>query len=211
MKSVPSSPGDWMMLKVAASVSLVVLVTASAGGCSGSTTTTPAATNVTADSDAGADAAPVEEAPVCEAKLEGACGDCMKAECCDALTACEGDVNCVACVTAKDTNACEKTTATHKRVNAYLVCKGGACKEPCIGVAGGACAGFLDKIVTNTCQACLEAKCCDEVAACHAKDVCWDGCLTNHNEEKCHGDADAHAVFHSLNQCLAKSCAAECN
>jgi hypothetical protein len=194
---------------VLATAALVGIVAATAGGCTSSTGTdsapAPAATEA-APTDPAADAP-----PACEAALEGACGDCMKTSCCDALTACEADADCQACVTGKDSDACERTTETHERVNAYLVCKGGACKTPCIGAAGGACAGMLDGVATSTCQACLEAKCCDEVAACHAKDVCWDGCLTNHDETKCHGDPDAHAVFHSLSACVTASCSTECN
>jgi hypothetical protein len=143
--------------------------------------------------------------------LAGECGDCMKTECCDTLTACEADANCQACVTGKDVDACEKTTATNKRVKAYLVCKGGACKTPCLGAAGGACTGLLDGVVSDICKGCLEAKCCDEVSSCHAQAVCWDGCLNNFDEPTCHGSPDGHAAFHALGQCVSTSCAAECN
>jgi hypothetical protein len=189
-----------------------VVATVLVVGCSSTSTPAPADPPPTEDSTpAEVDDAGADTAPVCAAKLAGACGDCMKTSCCDALTACEKDTNCQACVTGKDTTVCEATAATQKRVNAYLVCKGGACKVPCIGAAGGACAGLLDGSVTPTCQGCLEGKCCDEVAACHSQATCWDGCFNNFNETKCHGDPDGHAAFHALGACVSTSCAAECN
>lgn len=155
---------------------------------------------------------PVEpESTTCEAKLDGDCGTCMKTECCEALTDCEGDPDCAACVSAEDSDACERTDETHARVDAYLTCKGGSCSDSCITVKAGSCKGLVDDIVPAKCAACLEKSCCDEVNACHGADVCWDGCFNNHDEEKCHADPDAHALYHAMGACLTEHCDAECN
>jgi hypothetical protein len=148
----------------------------------------------------------------CGAASQDACGTCMQTACCDALVECERDEDCMACVTATDSDACEKTPATHARVDAYLTCRGGeACAPTCVSATGGACTALLDDLVDPTCQTCMEDNCCDEVASCHGNAVCWDGCFTNHNESKCHADPDAHSLFHAMGACSTKSCAAECN
>ena len=159
------------------------------------------------DTDAGA----TDAAPACAATTGDACGVCMQGACCDALVECEQDEDCTACVTATDSDACERTAATHARVDAFLTCRGGErCAETCVAATGGACTDLLADLVAPACQACLEEKCCDEVASCHGNDVCWDGCFTNHEETKCHGDPDAHSLFHAMGACSSKECATEC-
>ncbi len=144
------------------------------------------------------------------AVMNDACGQCLQTACCAALVDCEGDADCLACVRAEDDLACDRSPATHDRANLYLTCKGGACKDACIGGAGGSCVGVVTGIETPACQACLEQKCCDEVAACRAHEVCWDGCYTNHDEMKCHDSADGHALFHALGGCFGSACNVEC-
>lgn len=148
----------------------------------------------------------------CQARLDGDCGTCMKTSCCDALMACEGDANCTACVTGKDSDACEKTTGTHERVDAYLTCKGGSCASSCIETTdAGTCTGLLDSLVTAKCAACMVASCCEQVASCHGAAVCWDGCYNNHDETKCHGDPDAHALYHAMGSCQVDFCDSACS
>lgn len=147
----------------------------------------------------------------CPANLSGDCGACMKDSCCGALSACEADADCLACVTAQDGDACERTAETHARVDAYLTCKGGTCASRCIsGDDAGSCQGTLNKLVKASCATCMEQACCSEVAACHQSTVCWDGCFTNHDETKCHGAPDAHALFHAMGACASSRCKAEC-
>jgi len=168
-------------------------------------------TNETAGSGGGAeDQSTTTASGGCGATLDGPCGECMKMSCCDALSACESDADCAACVDGSDSNACEKNEDTHARVDAYLSCKGGACEEACIGATTGACEGLLDGLTAVDCTICLEASCCGEVTACHDNAVCWDGCFTNHDETKCHGDPDGHALFHALGACASDACATEC-
>jgi hypothetical protein len=146
----------------------------------------------------------------CGATVADACNTCMAGACCDALAACNGDPDCVACTTGADADACERTPETHDRVNAFLVCRGGACRTDCIGTSGETCGGQLTGIVSTACQVCLEGSCCDEVAACKGSDGCWNNCLTNFSEAGCHGDPDGHAIFHALNSCVASSCDTAC-
>lgn len=159
------------------------------------------------------DAATPEETDAgesCTAALAGDCGTCMKTSCCTALTDCEGDPDCLACVNGTDSEACEKTEATHQRVDGYLTCKGGACRSSCIVEAGGSCVGLLTDLVDAACQTCMEQSCCDEVAACKGAEVCWDGCFINHDETKCHGAPDAHSLYHALGQCASSKCGSKC-
>lgn len=186
-----------------------LLCAVAAAGCSDDIDAPPASAEAaTPDGGAGDDDA--ASAETCEAALEGECGACMKGSCCDALTECEGDPDCLACVNAEDSDACERNAETHARVDAYLTCKGGACASACITSEGGSCEGLLDGVTKAACAACLEGSCCDEVAACHGADVCWDGCFTNHSETKCHGDPDAHALFHAMSACVQSRCKSEC-
>ena len=129
--------------------------------------------------------------------------------CCDAVSECAADAACTACVTAKDSDACESSDATHARVNAFLSCRGGPCQTDCIGATSN-CTGELTGIVAAKCQTCLEASCCAEVGACHAKKSCWSDCFVNHSETKCHADPDGHALYHALGTCWSASCAKEC-
>lgn len=193
-------------LSIAAMVEFVSVTTlAVLAGCTTKTVQTP-----TAEAQQPADETPADTAATCEAQLDGDCGTCMKSSCCEALTACEGDPDCAACVNAKDSDACEKTTATHERVDAYLTCKGGGCATACIATQAGSCTGLVEDIVPQKCTECLEKSCCEEVTACHGADVCWDGCFQNHDESKCHGDPDAHALYHAMGACVEEHCAAEC-
>ncbi len=131
----------------------------------------------------------------------------MKASCCDALTACEGDTDCFACVSGMDGNACEKTEETHARVDAYLTCKGGDCHESCIGGdAGATCVGVLAGLEPATCQTCVESNCCDAVAGCYANAGCWNDCFLKPNEAKCHADLDGHALYHAMGECISSKC-----
>ena len=174
---------------------------AGAGG-STSTTTTSTATTTTGAGGQGGDA--------CAADIEGECGACMETSCCDAAADCQQDPACWACVTGVDGDACESSPETHERVNVFLVCRGGACSEPCIGASSGECEGLLDGLVADACAGCLEASCCDEVAACHGNDICWVGCFTEHDPETCHSEPDGHALFHALGSCSSQNCDAEC-
>lgn len=150
-------------------------------------------------------------AAACAASSADECGVCMQGACCDALRACEQDPDCMACVAATDSEACERSAATHARVDAYLSCRGGErCATTCVAATGGTCTELLDGLVAPDCQTCLEESCCDQVASCHGNAVCWDGCFTNHNETKCHGDPDGHSLFHAMGACVSKKCAAKC-
>lgn len=169
------------------------------GGGTSTTTTTTTTTSTTTTSVA-----------TCDAALAGECGDCMKGACCDVLTDCEADPDCVACVTGADTAACEKSPETHDRGTAYLTCKGGACQSACIGGTGGTCVGVLDGVVNAACGTCLTGSCCDEVAACNAHEGCWNKCFATHDETACHGDADGHALYHALLVCLEADCSTPC-
>jgi hypothetical protein len=150
------------------------------------------------------------EASACASTTGDACNDCMASSCCEAYADCNADPDCVACVTAADGTACEKTPETHARVNEFLVCKGGACSGQCISDDAGTCANVANGFLPPNCVHCLEAACCSEVAACHANDGCWVDCLTEHDEAKCHGNADGHALFHAFSQCASQGCQAEC-
>ncbi len=188
-------------------------VVSAISGCSSSDSNGPAtalATDAGADGSASSNDDAASSGEACAASLEGACGDCMKASCCDALAACEQDPDCAACVAGKDGDACERTAETHERVDHYLVCKGGACNAACIGESENSCAGLLKDLVTDACATCMEESCCEQVANCKASAVCWDGCFTNHDESKCHGDPDGHAVYHAMGECGSKHCAKVC-
>jgi len=188
------------------------------GGCSTTTNSSPVADVLTTDDTASTDdtgekktsSKKKDAVASCEAKLDGACGTCMKKECCDALVECEGDKDCAACVSGEDPDGCERTTATHERVNLYLACKGGDCKDDCIGVSGGSCKGLLTGIVAEACITCMEASCCDQVSACKAEAGCWSGCFTDRDVDKCHNDVNGHAVYHAMTECVAKSCSDAC-
>lgn len=142
------------------------------------------------------------------------CDACMTESCSDALGACKSDTDCIACVTSQDSDACERNAVTHARVDKYLGCRGGACRSACIGEARdtsvAACTQLLSEAVEGPCGTCLAAHCCESVTACHTNSTCWDGCLTNHNPRKCHGDADGHALFHALSACGNTQCKTEC-
>lgn len=192
---------------------LVVSFLAGAVACSsseGTSSPAPAPTSSSANEDAGAPAEQQEKENVCAATLTGDCAECMKTSCCDSLVECERDADCLACVTAQDSSACERTPETHERVDHYLTCKGGDCRTSCIGESTSSCAGLLKNLVTDACAACMESSCCDEVSACNAQDICWDGCFTNHNETKCHGSPDGHALFHALGTCANAKCSTNC-
>lgn len=190
---------------------VVVSFIASSVACSSSEgTSSPSPASNASTDDAGAAAEQQEEESVCAATLTGDCAECMKTSCCDSLVACEEDADCLACVTAQDSDACERTSETHERVDHYLTCKGGDCRESCIGESNSSCAGLLKDLVTDACATCMETNCCDEVSACKAHDVCWDGCFTNHNETKCHGSPDGHALFHALGTCATTNCSSTC-
>jgi hypothetical protein len=152
------------------------------------------------------------EADTCVANDNTDCGLCLQDNCCEALQACEGDADCTACVSGENGDVCESSEDTHARVLAYLECRGGPCQETCIGAATGECRAPLEAAGTaEACIVCLETSCCDEVAACNSNTVCWDGCFFNHVEATCHGDADAHALYHGLGECYTNAdCAAAC-
>ncbi|APR82059.1 Flagellar hook-length control protein FliK [Minicystis rosea] len=188
---LPISMGLWAVLAAACGSS----TPASTGG-GGATGTTTSSTSTTSSGG-------------CSADATDACGTCMASTCCDAYAACRGDASCVACVEGKDSDACESTEETHARVTAYLECRGGACQTACIG-ASGDCKGALDGLVAAACQTCLEASCCAEVGACHAKEACWNDCFVNHSETACHADPDGHALYHAFGACYSEKCAAEC-
>lgn len=181
------------------------------------TTATDAATETAAPSDTSvasettADTSAPETTESCQgATIANSCDTCLADACCAELVDCQGDADCVACVTGTDGDACERTPATHERVTRYLECRGGPCVEPCIGASTTECTGLLDGIAAPECATCLEANCCGNVSACHDEAVCWDGCFQNHDDAACHGDPDAHAVFHAFGQCIASQCEAEC-
>lgn len=188
------------------------------GGCSTTNNSTASANQPATDDTASTDdtgtkktsASKKKDASVCSAKLDGECGTCMKKECCDDLVACEGDKDCDACITGQDPDACERTTVGHERVNLYLACKGGACKDECIGGTAGSCKGLLEGIVAEACMTCMETSCCDQVSACKAEAGCWSGCFTNRDVDKCHKDVNGHAVYHAMTECVAKNCATDC-
>lgn len=175
--------------------------TAGAGGSGGSTTST--GTGAAAGSAGTGSAA-------CDAKLDGDCGACMKEQCCVALVDCESDADCLACVTGQDGEACEANETTHKRVDGFLTCKGGACQAACIGGPNEGCEGAMSGLVAAACQECLEQQCCGEVAACKANDGCWQGCVVNFSEASCHADPDGHALFHAFGECVSTKCNAPC-
>jgi hypothetical protein len=177
------------------------------GGGSGTTTTGTTTETTTTTTDT---TTTTTETSSCAAALDGECGACMKGACCDVLTACEGDADCLACVNGTDTTACEKTPETHDRATAFLACKGGPCQSTCIGSTGGTCMGVLDNVVGPTCGACLVASCCDEVAACNGDDGCWNKCFAMHDETACHADANGHAIYHALLTCVTADCSDAC-
>lgn len=215
-------PGSWMAM-IGRNIgwvwvtSCVVLAGVMAGGvvsgCSSDTATSPATSDSAADGGAPPSDPQTEEdaATICTSNAAGTCGDCMRGQCCDALQACEADENCNACVNGNDTEACERTTETHERVNTFLVCKGGACRDACIGDAGASCTGLLDGIVSDGCASCLQTSCCAEVAACKGEDGCWIDCFTQHDETKCHADPNGHALYHAMGACVSDHCNTKCN
>lgn len=205
------SPGTFGGAVVLVAALAVALATTNSA-CSASDSNGPAqvaATDAGAD-DAASSSDDASTGEACTASLEGECGDCMKASCCDDLAQCEQDPDCAACVAGTDADACERTAETHERVDRYLVCKGGACNAACIGESASSCAGLLKDLVTDACASCMEESCCEQVANCKASAVCWDGCFTNHDESKCHGDPDGHAVYHAMGECGSKHCAKVC-
>lgn len=146
----------------------------------------------------------------CEAEATDECTGCMREQCCDALADCQGDVDCVACVSGENPDVCESSPETHERVDAYLACKGGACQPTCIGDPVGSCEDALAELTPDACTTCLGDACCDQIAACHGNEVCWNGCFVVHDDDVCHSDPDGHALYHALSACASTSCQAEC-
>jgi hypothetical protein len=182
-------------------------------GCTSSERDDSSAVHTGGKSDAGpSDAGPSDAGPsdggslACHPTIvTGLCGECVKAECCDAMMACENDADCASCVAnhGPENPACLRAQA---RFRAFISCAQGACVDACYREEPINCDGVIVQYAgSRECATCSETNCCTQYSDCGAIPSC-KACLANPHDATCAGMPTVQAV----QQCVSASCSSEC-